>query len=333
MANVAPAFIRGTTAAQASAAAQPPADSNALFASLLPMSWRGIHFPYVSTEIELRQDLAIHKVADKNGAHVEGTGRAPYQFTARIPFLNNLSRGAAEQWQSPLYPDAWQAFFDACSDRTSGTLGHPQLGPRNCKCETARTTLDANVRSGVYVSVTWIETDDGVVTTQTSTATTSPTASAQLACDDLDAQFASIDPAIVPQLPSLPFTFGSLIFAVRGAVDQTTLLQKQFFGRVDNIIYQAQALEDSLDRAVNASALNWPMLDAAERAKSACYDLKSTQLQKARPVGLFTVLKDSTLAQVSAMIGASIADLMILNPSFLGYPVVFKDSVVRYYAQ
>ena len=63
-----------------------------LFPLLLGFAFRSIGFPCSETKLEVRQDLVIHKFADRDGAHDESTGRHPFQITARIPFINGLQR-------------------------------------------------------------------------------------------------------------------------------------------------------------------------------------------------------------------------------------------------
>src|SRR5579875_375296 len=304
---------------------------NELFAGLLEFRWREVSFPVVEFSTVLRQDLAIHKFADRDGAHVEGTGRAPLQITARIPFLNGLDAGPNEHWQRPLYPYTWRKFFEACADKTSGTLQHPELGPLTCKVQDVQTRWTAAARSGVHVDVTWIESDDTGTDLEQALANPSPLANIQAAANDLDEQLTSVNPDVVPKPYVPPTSFGDLVNAIRGAVDQTTMLQKQFAGRIDNVLYEANALEFSLTAGSNANALNLPMVDACERAKSAAYDLKKTLLSKGKPIGFYTVQKDSTLAQIAASIPAPLGDVMQLNPGYIQSPVVPAGSVVRFY--
>src|ERR1700722_318099 len=125
---------------------------NDLFAKLLEYKWKGVSFPVEDTELEIRQDLVIHRYADRNGAYVEGTGRHPPQTPARIPFLNTIYPAASESWPpGALYPQQFRLFLQACLDPTSGTLQHPELGALNCKVDVARSTWSGKVRSGVIV--------------------------------------------------------------------------------------------------------------------------------------------------------------------------------------
>jgi hypothetical protein len=308
-------------------------DSDALFNALPELSWRAISFPYEDLETEVRQDLVIHKFADRNGAHIEGTGRHPIQVIARIPFLNGLAAGPNEHWQRPLYPFTRDNLLRAVLQPGSGPLQHPELGTLTCKCEVMRWRLAAGVRSGVWCDVTWLESDDTADELNQNLAAPSPLAGMQAAASDLDLNLPSLDPRLVPQLPTFPMSFEDYVFAARGAIDQFTIMQKQYAGQIDNAIYQANALEFSLNSAGNDNAMNWPMIAACERLKASCYDQKATQLQQARPLGFSTLGKDSTLAQVAAGLGAPIGDIILLNPALLYHPIVPRETVVRYYLQ
>jgi hypothetical protein len=319
--------IIGPSAGQGAASA----DYNDLFAGLLELQWKEIGFPFTRLHTELRQDLAIHKFADRDGAHIEGTGRAPLQITARVPLLNGLDAGRNEHWARPLYPFVRDNLLRACADKSSGVLQHPELGPLTCKVSTMAWELEAQVRSGVWVDFTWLETDDTGVDLQQDLASPSPLANAQAAANDLDSNLSEISPIVVPQPYVPPISFSDLVNSVRAVVDQTTQLSKSTAGRLDNIVYEANALRDSLNRAGNASPLNWPMLNACERAKESSYDLKSSLIQKGRPIGFFTTQKDATLAQIASGLGVNVMDIISLNPAFAIAPLVPQGSIVRYY--
>src|SRR5450631_3336877 len=225
----------GASAFQQAAAAGPfAASTDDLFAALIQMSWKGIAFPYIETDLELRQDLAIHKFVDRDGAHIEGTGRAPIQFTARIPFINGLQTGKNENWPRTLYPTVWKQFFAACADKSTGLLIHPELGEFTCKPESIHTRWAADARGGVYVNATWLETDDGINELDRNLAAVSPTSNVQQAAAALDQQILTLNPNIVPKPYTPPITFQDMVRSVRAVFDQGTLLQKQYAGRLDN---------------------------------------------------------------------------------------------------
>lgn len=305
---------------------------NQIFAALLPMEWRDVEFPIVETELELVQDQTIHKFVDRDGAHVEGVGRAPLRITARIPFLVGLQQGPNEHWQKPLYPFTWRKFFAACADRTSGTLQHPELGDLNCKCEFAKTKWSGDVRTGVYVNASWIESDDSQTDLTQALENPSPLANLSASAADLDTQLAALDPSQFPQPYTPPFSFSTIVSSTRGTIDSVTILQKQSAGQLDNAIYQAQSVKDAADRAANANAQNWPLYADANQIICAAYDLKASLLNKQTTgIGYYAVPKDSTIAQIAATLGSPVIDIVMLNTGFVAQPVVPKDSVVRYY--
>jgi len=306
------------------------ADAGALFASLLEFRWRDVSFPTAGFHTRLRQDLAIHKFADRDGAHIESTGRAPLEIRARIPFINGLLAGANETWQRPLYPFTWRKFFAACADKTSGTLQHPELGPITCKVETCDVDWNAAVRGGVWVDATWIETDDTGLDLENDLAAPSPAAQVAAAAGDLDRAIANASPIVTPTLPKEQFSFSDLAFAIRGVIDVPTMVTKDIGGRIDNLLYESNTILQALQGA-DSNALNWPMYDAVIKLQSAGRDLKQLQLNKGRAVALYTTTVDQPLWLVAQNIPAPLDDVMTLNPRLISFSVVPRDTVVRYY--
>lgn len=312
---------------------------NDLFAQLKEFTWKGVSFPVTETNLEIRQDLVIHKFADRNGAYVEGTGRHPVQVTAIIPFLNQIYPSGIESWAAgTLYPYTWRAFVLACLEGTSGPLQHPELGKLNCKIENVKTDWKGNVRGGVWVHATWVESDD----TQADQlgqdlSQDSPTANLNQSATDIDSQIATLDAAVALQqnpLPSLGTSFSTLASAIVGAVDQVTIFEKQFQGRTDNLLYQCNQVETSLMLSANASPMYWPILQNTARLKSAAALLQQQPAiaDVGKVVKTFTSQKDSTMAQLAAQAGADVGQFMVLNAAFMGSPVVPAGSVLQYYA-
>ena len=133
-------------------------------------------------------------------------------------------------------------------------LQHPELGPLNCKLDMARTTWQGTVRGGVWVHATWIESDD----TQADQlgqdlSAASPITNLIASADDLDAQIAAYSGALPSPLTPLQFSFSDLANSICGVVDSVTVLQKEFQGRAQNMIYQCNRIQNSLDMASAAS--------------------------------------------------------------------------------
>jgi hypothetical protein len=313
-----------------------------LFAQLKEFQWKGVSFPSVEDELEIRQDLVIHRFADRNGAYVEGTGRHPIQITARIPFLNHIYNATNETWpQGALYPYQWRLFILQCLEGTSGVLQHPELGPLNCKIDLAKTSWSGKVRGGVWVQATWVESDD-TQADQLGVDLSAPSPIAQLTAtaDDLDENIQTLAAALGAQanpLPALEFTFSDLAASLVGVSDTTTILKKQYQGRIDNVLYQCDRVETSLSMAASNAALgplSWPLYQDCERQKDAAYTVQQqAAIAQKRPLNQTQLPKDATLAGAALYVGADITDFITLNYALVSTPVIPAGTTVLYYSQ
>ncbi len=308
------------------------ADYSQLFAALLELTWKDVSLPYVRLQTRLRQDLAIHKLTDRDGAIIEGTGRAPLETTARLPLINGLTPSANEHWQKPLYPFTWRKLFEVCADKSTGTLQHPELGALTCKLETMDTVWDGNVQGGVWVDIAWLETDDTGDQVGQALGTQSPLAKLAAFANDLGVALTSVDPSIFPQPYEPPTSFQDLTTQVQAVFNIPTLLSKQYQGQIANIVWDCQNVIASAKQASQASSLNWPLLLSGYGMVSAAYDVAATQLNSGKPIGTYTIQKDMTLAQVANTIPAPVDQIMQLNPGYAGLTIIPAGSVVRYYA-
>lgn len=305
-----------------------------LFAQLKEFQWKGVGVPVVETGFDLRQDLVVHKYADRNGAFVEGVGRHPMEITALIPFLNTIYSAKSETWaQGALYPYQLRLFLRACMDGTSGTLQHPEFGPLNCKVELVHGDWKSTVTQGIWVHAKWVESDD----TQADQlgqdlSAASPVGDLVASADDLDDQIAQFVGAYPGAFPPMQYSFDSLVSAVVGVIDTPSLLAQEYQGRVANIVAQANRVEDALGSVGAASPLNWPMFQNCERLKASAYALAAQPaVAQKRPTGTITIQKDSTLAQLIAQTNSDAGDFIQLNYRLVGQPVVPTGTVVQFY--
>lgn len=311
------------------------ADVRALYRGLLPFEWEGIGLPYTKMSVDLRQDLVIHKFVDRDGAHIENTGRHPLQFTFTIPFINTIApvRGS-ETWVQPLYPTQWRRFLQACAVGETGSLQHPELGVLTCKVENVRTVWEGIAGGGPMVEASWVETDDTALQLTAALGQPSPISAMAAACANLDTYLAGITTAQAPQMPQLTQTFTQLMQQIQGIGTQVSLLSYEYGGQVNAIITQANQLEASLTNFPNTpNALNWPIVQQAEQAKDAAYQLQGNLLTTGTVPSSFTTQKDSTLAELAITLDADLYLLMNLNPTLILAQPVLAGSLVRYYKQ
>jgi hypothetical protein len=299
---------------------------------LLELKWRDVSTPSYDFDLDLEQDHVDHKWPDHDGAHVEATGRAPLIFSATIPFLNSVQPGLSETWNTgnqALYPTVFRAFFVAMATRSSGILQHPEFGDIQCKPRSAKCKWAAQRRDGCIVTATWKESlDDTVRQFQDVLARKSPVPEAQVAAQDLDEQIADYGNPLVT-FDGDTTSYIDDISTITSAFDAVTLAQYQAGGYVDHVLYRVQALEDRVSAANDVTA--WPLVTSCERMKSSLYDMKLLLLTSDRDVLNLTTEQDLTLGMLAVITGASITDLLDLNPRLAAKPVVSAGTKVRYY--
>ncbi len=301
-----------------------------LFSQLLPMSWRGIEFPTANFRVSLNHDLVEHKFVNRDGAHVEATGREPLVFTARALFRNGIRKGKNEKWEAGLYPDGWKRFMVAAADRTTGILQHPELGHISCKLKSAEVAWNAEVRDGVDVDITWVESTDEGLEVLDAITSDSPITDVMVASKDLDASLSfTRDPTPeelkVPGEPS----FEDMINDIQSITDQASLLNRRVSGKIEAAQYRATLLVDSVSKA--ADPKQWPMKQAAIRVVTGMQDVSKRLLVKSAPV-IFTTPREMTVGSISLAVQRPIDELINLNPSLVRRPTVRAGTKVRHYA-
>jgi hypothetical protein len=308
------------------------------FTQLREFRWRGIAFPITNTRLVLRQDLALHRFVGRPGADIEGTGRAPFEISASIPFFNDIDPGPKESWtKGRLYPAVWKQFLEAMADPSTGSIQHPELGVIRAKPHMCETDWDHKTRGGVPVQAAWLETTEDPNALAALLSATSPLAGALEASKNLDALLKQTNVKIPVQSNEAKPSFQDMMRGIQGIFDQTTLLSRAISGSLANIEYRLGAVADAIDQAAKApgqavnDVKNWPLRDAVERMKNATRDLEKKIMAGSRPIGVYLPGRGATLGKIANDIPAPITDLMSLNPGLIATPVVPAQSLVRYY--
>jgi len=292
-------------------------------------------FPCVQTSLEIRQDLTVHKFADRDGAHVEACGRHPVEISARIPFFNGLIPGPQETWNgNDLYPNTWRLFLLKALDRSSKVLNHPELGPLTVKLQTCKTDWNSNTRNGVWVDVKWIESDDTATELETDIASQGANSAALQAASDLDANQADPETYQIYGIPQPATSFTALVQQAQSAITAGQFISQQTQGAINNMINQAVQLEMMVLAATTSpypAALLWPLTQSAEQLRDAAYVMQQQLLQSQPAVSLFTTTFDATVARVCNQLGMTVDDFSALNPSLIYLPFIPQGTVVQYY--
>lgn len=316
-----------------------------LFGTLQPCSFRVVQFPIASIEVTLEQDHVEHKFPDRDGAHIEATGRNPLSITLKAIFNNNIRPGPTEKWQAgALFPQQYRAFLDACADRTTGILVHPDLGEIKVKLKSAKTAMTATNRGGVEVDCQFTESTEKPDDLNFAVISYSPFTTAEKAFADIDTMISGkiftnqpLGAVAVPQFigrspqpPPFEPTFSDAFNAIKGTFDQISLVSRKVVGQYDHLLYRLNSLAYSFDTATNSTY--WPLANAIEKAKSAIIEAKKQAGIGTRIVKYYVNPAPNTLAAICATLKQDAADMVRLNPLAAADPIVPPFQTLRYYA-
>ena len=305
-----------------------------LFEQFLPAKWRDVEFPVTKMRMSLAHDLVEHKTWGKDGARVEATGRAPYRFSFSAPLTNGIVPGKGERW-SILYPNQFRSLFSAFQKKETGVLQHPEFGEIACKAERLEIDWEAGKRGGVDAELSFVETilaNDADIT-----EFPSPVQEIELAALNLDSSDVKIDlkkllaaKGII--LPEFKNDCMDLVRKIQTVVDTPTLLANRIGGRIDSIVYRFNKIAEAAERS--RDAYTWPIAEDNEKVKSAANELREDMLKADRPVAFYRVPSETTIAGVAMQIqGATVGDIMRLNPKLMASPVVPGGTRVRHYVK
>lgn len=322
-----------------------------ILSQLSAFSWTNggqrVEFPVSEMTMGFSHDMMEHKFWGLDGAEVEATGRNPLVFTAKCLFTNHLSPGKNEHF-SVLYPSEFRKFILLTSDRATGTLNHPEFGPISCKTQNVHVDWRAGLRDGCAVDATWVETLDQNSLSQVN-ANISPVNQVETYAGDLDRELSS---TLFPSTPAFKPDFVDSITSILSVTDQVSIQSARIVGKIDNIGYRLQQINDSVSRAVtpprtsitsivnpNPSQTNralttmyWPIRQTINQLQSNLVAFKQQLLESGKPIVFYRVPSITTLAGVTVETGASIADIMNLNPDLMFRAYLPTGTLVRYYS-
>lgn len=299
---------------------------------LLECKWKSISFPITSLRTDLKQDLVEHRYPDRDGAHVESTGRAPLHVSAKALFYNNISPGTGETWKfGNLFPIAYKQFIEVCKDRGVGTLQHPFLGSFDAKLVSMETELDSSRRDGVIVSLEWVETIK--IETFEEMVTVEKAAVSTKAQEVVDA-FNEV-PKGIPIDRSILENKMDLLEAIdklKAIIDSATLIGMKALGQIDRIMYHLNNLMFSINRVNDVLLANLKgKIEALRATLNAMRSQQQSNLAKTLgDMRFYIVPKDTTIGFLAAALNNSVIDLIKLNPQIASQPVIKRLTPIRY---
>lgn len=331
---------------------------------LLECKWRNISFPIINMQTFFSHDVVEHKFPNVDGAILEEMGRNPIIVSGTIPFFNSITPSKNEKWiAGDLYPNHYTRFILACRDGETGIFQHPFLGQFDAKIVSFNSKLQANVRGGEYVDVTWKE---------TITLSNQEALDEGLLLSNMKARAKQLDTAIAHLLvinpkTLFPFlykdnvTFDGLVGSFISLLDQGNLAVQQLAAKAQRVLYYCNKVISALQQAnmVLTSSINSLVYSVANSilllkkfwdwnqyqyttnnggiinptAPTSRYSSNSSVYQSinTRKKNTYKTTSITTLSQLASQLNNSIGDLIQLNPNSLGLPFIPSQTVIVYY--
>lgn len=276
----------------------------ALFDELQRASFGGVEFPTRDVSVHGGIRHKLHEYPHQPSAKIEKLGRKPYEIEMVVPFHNNLIG-----WPV-LYPGGINSIRQLMEDEKTSDLLIPTIGTLPCVLVDITEKMSAKVRSGVEVTLKFIE---DTLTTGLEVGVTS-TAFVDLASQLADFTIAAEKVTPRPKLFDGITDLTNSISAIRGEVEMAA-------NDVEGKILQCKALIDTADRTldvlrkpdeiaapiIEAMRNLWESLDTFER------HLQGTGV----PLITYVVPRDMTVSDISFDLyqdGTRGAQIMSLNP-------------------
>jgi prophage DNA circulation protein len=286
-------------------------------------TFRGIAIPVVHVETSFSQSIVEHKPVDRDGAFVETTGRDPYRVSVTAVFSNHLHPGESSTWEfGKLYPFQYDKVLAAIRDRSLGKLKHPRWGVFDAKPVSWKESIDPMQRSGVTLSIEFVESIKP--TFDTTSSSISATASAAAYDQAITVLIAKGLP-VPPDLDS----FQDLVNQIKGFIDSGAMFATLALAKINRVLYNIDRLAYSFKSAKdNVTA------DAQCKGERLYENVIAMQQAVNRSLGAVhttRLRRATTMAGLVARYGNDLGMLVSLNPHLVNSPPVIPEgTVIRY---
>lgn len=308
----------------------PTSDDADLLKTLLPITWNNICFPIMKISTDIDHDIVQHKYPNRDGAVLESMGRNPLVIKVTAVFSNTINPGINEFWEKgTLYPNVYkQMLYESLASETQ-VLNHPFMGAIEAKIESFKPNIDAKIRGGEIVDITFIET----ITEQEIEYIFSIIDRASQAAIQIDTAFANLTPN--PKdlgLPVYKKDLNDLLSDVKGAINQTDRVIKGAYSTapIDELYGRCKEIVDATKRLNQSS--NAFIKQTATILQSSATLLKNELKTNDRDIiKIIRTITPSTLSSYVSQTGNSMDELMYLNSALVKKVVISPNTDIRYY--
>jgi prophage DNA circulation protein len=293
------------------------ADALDILGNLLPLKFRGIEVPCQTNSIKVTQNLVEHNQYGVSGGEQENTCRKSAHLSFTIPFRAGLLG------YRNLYPNTYRDFWNACCDRSTGPLQHPEFGLMDVKVENYDTSWDPARRDGVDMTVSFVETIEKGLRIEL-TASSPIKYATGLA---LDAE--KLGPGI--KLPKYNDGSGSSLSdalkKLKGMQMLADITAAGMLAEIEKTMEAVNVLIDFTNQMSDPKA--WPVMQALkgiETALVSAYD--SAGLVDKKAIDIRTTTQERTTPLLAGDYGITIEQLFKLNPLLAAKDKVPAGTVV-----
>jgi prophage DNA circulation protein len=277
--------------------------------------------PCRSVGLDFEHSLPVRSYPYVDGDGHDNTGRRSATMPVQLLFLNTLT---LEQPGIILFPSVFNQWLERLLDGRAGNLEHPIFGNRRARVARGSVPLVAEVRDGVIVDVTFVETLDEpeqqIAFSGPETSVAASALAAQEACDAAGIAYpdgTSDEPDI---LTAARAAIASAESRITGAEGKIARVQ----GKVMRMVDDAERLNNHAMYAAYDNLVSlWASLN----------DLKKRlpgRIQRA--VGEAVTQTGASIDGLARKHGNDVEDMMGLNPQLLGEPVIQRGTRYKYYA-
>lgn len=289
--------------------------------SKLPrFSWRGQELPLLSRSVRFSHDDTDHTFQYRDGDFVERKGVKNWTFSYSIPFRQDIAKGPYRN----LFSEQLLNFIFACRDKSPDTLRDPILGSFRAVVSTYEEESDVLKRDGTDVRVEFkeapliddveLETIQGGLSGLSAVASEAGALDADVAAVNWPAQEPSPEPSIDP------------LSAISGFGRQLENQGNKISAALDNVAYKAELVEESAARLEDPKTFQ--LARSSRRVQAAALQLKERIQNPERRILRVTLAYGKSISRIAADAGMSVQQLLQLNPTIAGRPVVPAGTVV-----
>lgn len=306
-----------------------------IVSALAPLRWRLLFAPTLDCSFDVKHTQAARSYPYLDVDGHDHTGRRSRPIRAVIRLMNGLD--GRLDW----YPTYWNAWRAALDDGSPGDLEHPNIGKIRARVEGYSVTSTAQNRSGVEVSIQFIETRENADQPANADA---PALDLNLTAQNADAAIAEVvlkyptgrvkralDAAaqtVKIKYPNGNSTGKVSDIATVGFTDvdlTSALIPAKIDAAVDVLGQYLKALTLANDPEI------WQAVESVQSTIKAVRDLGETLFDSLRPTKFVIVTTDTLLDEFAERVNNSLDDIISLNPSALFSPIVSAGTRLLYY--